>query len=229
MNLKSIVQEAAKRIGLTPPDAVVTSTEETARRMHALVNQEGHALMRRHDWDVLTFEQVISTVASETQPGAIPADLDRVIGETAFNRSQRRALRGPVSAAEWQRLKSGGALVATGRPFFRARGSNLLLLPAPPAGETVAFEYVSRNWAASEVGEPRSSMQVDTDVPLLDEEIVILGIVWRFKAAKGLEYAEDFRAYEAAIASRISHDGAKAVIDLTGPSYQPAQDWTVVV
>jgi hypothetical protein len=35
------------------------------------------------------------------------------------------------------------------------------------------------------------------------------GVIWRWKAAKGLEYAEDYNKYERLVADQMGRDGGK--------------------
>ena len=53
----------------------------------------------------------------------------------------------------------------------------------------------------------------DTDTGILDEELMTLGLKWRWKKSKGLDYAEDFSSYEIRVQKAMQNDGAKMRID----------------
>ena len=61
----------------------------------------------------------------------------------------------------------------------------------PTAGDTWTFEYVSSNWCQGASGTAQSAWAEDTDTGILDEKLMKLDIIWRWKASKSLEYADD--------------------------------------
>ncbi len=118
---------------------------------------------------------------------------------------------GDLSPSQWQETQA--SLVTMVNPAFRIRGNRFLISPTPNSVETVAYEYISKNWCQSEGGTGQSEWAADTDVGLLDEELMKLGVVWRFKAKKGLDYAEDMNSYEIKVNKAILKDGARVTID----------------
>ena len=87
------------------------------------------------------------------------------------------------------------------------------MLPAPTAGQTVALEYVSNCWLTDSTGATyRTGFAADTDVVLLDPEIMRVGLEWRWLQRKGFEYAESFASYERMVADAMARDGTKPTI-----------------
>ena len=214
-NLLSIVQDAADEIGIPRPNAVVGSSDAQARQMLRLANADGKALARRHDWQKLIIEKTITATATEEQAGGIPVDFDRIIPGSFWNRSQDRQVAGPLSPQRWQLLQSG--LIIMPYDCFRIRGGDLLMNPTPTAGDSLAYEYVSTYWCggADHEGVPtQAAWASDTDVSFLDDELHTLGLIWRYKRARGLDYAEEFAAYEARYASIAGVDGGQATLDM---------------
>jgi hypothetical protein len=153
---------------------------------------------------------------SPRQTGAIPTDFDRFIDDTFYNRTLTREVNGPLSAQEWAFNKSvvGTTIIEA----FRRRGNSILITPTPSTGITYAYEYVSLNWCQSAVAVAQSAWAADTDTGILDEELIKLGIIWRFRSAKGLDYSESFRTYEAQLAQAIGRDGGKRTLHIGSPS-----------
>lgn len=214
MSLLTLVQSAALRLGLVPPDTVIDNPDETATRLRALANQSGMELMRRHDWTRLTKEQTFTTVAQEIQTSAIPADFDRFVNGTIFNRTSKRKLNGPLTAEEWQTQKS--LTISILLDAFRVRGSDFIMLPTPTADETVAYEYISKYWVDADddgTGDA-TSLAADAAVTLLDEETIVADCIWRYQQSAGLGYAESFRNAQVMIADRIARDGGRRTMDL---------------
>lgn len=219
MSLLTIIQDVAKTISLSPPNAVISSNDELVRTLLALANEEGKAHARRFAWQRLTKEGSFTTVADETQStiaaatGAGSSDFGLILPDTMYNRTSKWKVYGPRNPQQWQALKSSGLNAAT-RSHFRLRGDSILFYPDPTAGESVYFEYISKNWCKSAADAEQSSWAADDDTALIDEEIHKLGIKWRFLRSKGLSYGEEFNEYEYAIHKIASHDGASEILDL---------------
>ena len=218
MSLLTLTQRAFKRVGLTAPVAAMSSTDDNVVRMVELANEEGEELWGRGDWQSLIREETHTTLAAESQ-GLITAicgsDFDHIKNETFRNRTKNRQWY-PVDDVTWQAMKASG--ITGPVEYFRIRGNYLLALPTPPAGETLAFEWVTKHWCESSGGTGQSVWTADDDVGRLDESIMLQGLVWRWKKAQGLEYAEDFRQYEMRVETALIRDGAKPVLNMNGRS-----------
>ena len=195
MSLLTIVQRASQTIGIPVPDIVATSTDTQVLQLFEAVNKVGEDLMQEFDWNILTKEKTFSTVAAEEQLDlSTIADFNRVKDETMFNRDKRRQVFGPLDPNEWQAER---ALITTNfRDIMRIRGNAILFANVPAAGETIAFEYVSENWAQTAGAVGLAAMTADTDTGILDERLLQRGAEWWFLEGKGGRYDEKFRDYE---------------------------------
>jgi hypothetical protein len=221
MSLLTLIQGACNRLGITRPTAAYSSTDQQIIQLVDLAQQEGIELAKRHTWQVLTTEKTFTSIASETQTGAIPSDFDRIIDDTFFNRSQKRRVKGPLTPQEWQFHK--GVVATTIIEAFRIRGSAILIAPTPSAGQTFAYEYVSKNWCESSGGTDQAAWAADTDTGILSEELMTLGLIWRWQRAKGLDYAESFDTYERQLAIATSRDGGKPTLDFGSAPHSAAR------
>lgn len=207
MTLLTICQDAADRIGIVRPTSVIGSSDQQVLRLLGHAKKGGKSLMQRVDWKVLTTEKTFTGTAAAAQTGAIPSDFDRMIDETLFNRTRKRRVDGPIDAEQWQYTQ---AVVATTLiESFRIRGTSLLITPTPAGTETYAYEYISKNWCASSGGTGQATWAADTDVGVLDEELLTRDLVWRFKQGQGFSYDEDFRDCELYLAQAAARDGGK--------------------
>jgi hypothetical protein len=213
MSLLTIIQAAADRIGIPSPTAVISSSEPNVRMMLSLSNQEGVELARRHAWQRITNEHTFATV-NGTVAYALPTDFDRLLEGTMYNRTQDRLVVGPITPQRWQQMQAN-LTVGTWTAVY-IRGNYLRLTPTPTAAETIAFEYVSRYWCglAADTSATALKWANDDDITFLDEELVSLGVVWRFLRARGLDYSEAFRSYEEAVSERKANDGGMRILDL---------------
>lgn len=217
MSLLSLVQEVCGRLALTVPTAVVGSSDAQVNQLLALANKAGHDLAQVFAWQALTEEQTFVTVNATVQPAALPADFDRFIPNSFFNRATRRPIIGPVTPQQWQWLIAQPAF-STVYLMFRERQGQFLLGPPtspPAAGQTIAYEYVSANWAKSSGGTPQNAYLADTDAAYLDERLIADCVVWMFLRAKGLSYAEEMRTYGDNLEQQMARDGGSTELRLS--------------
>jgi hypothetical protein len=220
VNALEVIEAAASDIGIPVPGAALASTDQQVRQLVQLLNKEGRALSRRYRWQALIRECTFVTVAAESQGtlvslvGSNQAIRD-IIVETFYNRSTMQAVLGPVTPQEWQAIKASNATSPHNQ--FRIRGNSLLFTPTPTAGHTCAFEYVTKEWCTNDAGDEfRDALETDDDEFLLDSELMLLGLIWRWKKAKGFDYGEDFAEYERQVNDAISKDGVKRRLNVSG-------------
>lgn len=209
MTLLTVVRSAASRLGLARPSSVVNSTDQNSVELLAFAQEEGKTLARRHEWQVLQTEHTFTT-SNGTVSYALPSDFDRILKDTVFNRTRRRRMAGDLAPDQWQETQA--SLVTMVNPAFRIRGGLFLISPTPTATETVAYEYISKKWCQSNTSTGQVEWLADSDTGLLDEDLMILGIIWRYRKAKGLDYGEDMNTYEMEVTKAIQNDGARVRI-----------------
>ena len=221
MSLLTIAIDAARELGLPVPTGVVASSDPQTLLLLRMANEEGKSLATRADWQNLTSEHTFVTVTTDAQTSSIPSDFDHIVSDTMFNRTTIRKVYGPISESDWQRYKA--SLTSYVNPAFRIRGGSILMAPTQTAGQTVAYEYISNKWCQSSGGTAQSAFAADSDTGKLDEELIRLGMVWRFRKAKGLEYAGQRDDYERRLLDFILRDGAKVRLDASCSSgeYSP--------
>jgi hypothetical protein len=227
MSLLTICQDAANEIGVPSPSTVVGSTDTTNIQLLAAANREGKNLVAGYDWQTLIKEEAHTTLAAESQGdmSTIATDFLRFSNDTMWNRTTDRKYYGPLNNAQWQRLKASVSSGITN--YFRIRGNALLFHPAPPAGESVFFEYIGKNWVITSGSTANAtSFAADANTTVLDEDLITLGVIWRFLKQKGLPYDNQFQEYRLKLSEKQSKDGAKQIIRMAGPNrlYLPVNE-----
>lgn len=210
MSFLTLIQNAAKELGLTSPASAYTATDQQVVQLVALAQHEGVELAKRHDWQVMTKEKTFTSTAAAAQSSAIPTDFDRFVNETFYNRTQKRPVFGPISPQDWQFAQS--VVTSTVVESFRRRGDSVLITPTPNGTDTYAYEYVSTQWCQSSGAVAQSAWAADTDTGILSEALMTLGVIWRFLRAKGFDYAETMRTYELRLAQETTKDGGKRTL-----------------
>lgn len=216
MSLLTIVQYMCGRTNVPVPATVVGSSDPQIVQMMRLLEEEGASLAIRGDWQSLTLEATHTTVALEDQ-GALTSiatnGFRAIKNQTIWDRNTLLPVLGPVSSEDWQALK---AVVVNGPRYrYRLRGNHLLVNPVPDAGLTWAFEYLSKNWILAADGLTyKQYFTADTDTVLLPEEIMVLGLRWRWMKEKGLAYADLFAEYEVQVNTALGQDGTKPILNM---------------
>jgi hypothetical protein len=227
MTLLTTIQDAASQLGLRQPQAVFGSTDLTAQILLRFAQQEGRELAKSHEWQALTVEKTFTTLATVEQTNALPStDYDRMAyNAEVWNRTNNQRYSGPTAQRLWQQLQNGITGGVTG--WWRILGNELNIYPAPTAGQTLAFEYISKNWCESAGGTAQDRWEADTDVALLDEDLMTLGIVWRFRHSRGFPYAEDMKTYEIMKEKVQAQDRGTGRIrsDSNGSDFPPSPLW----
>lgn len=230
----SIVQSVCKRVGLSSVSSAYSNSDAKIQQIVELCNESGQEVARRYPWQVLINEGTFTTVATEIQGAmsTIAPACDYIINDTIWNRSLRRPVFGPKVSQQWQQSKA----FALNGPWssYRIQGDSLRMYPVPTAGESCYFEYLTKNWITKSVGGSASEWTNDADVPLLDDQMLILDTIWRWKAAKGLEYAEDFAKAERRIQDLMTRDAGKDWLNTTNTKYDvfpgvvvPSGSWSL--
>jgi hypothetical protein len=200
-----MINEAQGVLSTPRSGVVISSTDLNVRQLTGLANQEGRELSRRCKWESLVKEKTFTSVAAPLQTSSVASDFDYIVNHTMYNRSQYRRVTGPLSAVEWQAQQALSASLLI--DSFRFRGGDIYISPTPDAGDTYAYEYMSLNWCESSGGTGQAAWAADTDVGILDETLMVLGIIWRFRKARSLDYAEEFNTYEKEVEQAIMRDG----------------------
>jgi len=221
MTLLTIVNRAQALLNLPITTTVYSSTGQTQKQLLSIANTDGELLAAEYAWQQLTVETSFTTTATEEQTnGTLPSDFGWMINETMFNSTTNDSVVGPINPREWQEVLSNGVNVST--PRYRIRGNKILFNPAPPAGQSVYYEYTSKNWCESSGGTDQNTWAADSDVGRLPEDLLVLGLVWRWREAKGLDYTEAFQTWKTACDRTSARQGAKrrlSMVGATSPRY----------
>lgn len=195
--LLDLVNNACLELGIPTTTTVTGSQDTQVKQLLALANREGREQVAApNQWPQLQAKQTITLVNGQAAYD-FPSDFDSYIPDTVWNPSMRWTVAGPVSPQNWEFLKSG--LINT-QPWMRYRvwAGQIYFDPTPTttnAGQTVTIEYQSKNFCQSSGGVKQSAWAADSDTFLLPEDIMVMGLKWRFLAAKRMDYGEEKKAW----------------------------------
>ena len=120
----------------------------------------------------------------------LPADFDRQVSRSQWDRSDHRMMYGQQSTQQWQWLKGG---IVTAAPYYKYRlvGNRMKITPVPTTRLILANEYISSYWisATTAANPTKSTYTVDTDLAVFNDDLMVNGIKYQFMKQNGLEYA----------------------------------------
>lgn len=216
MSLLTIVQDACDQIqGISRPTEVVASSDAGLQQMLRLLNMGGRILARDHDWNALVKVRTFTGIAAQAQTGEPPTAFDRFVGEgRIYNVDTDRPLIGTQSQDKFNNLT---LLDLGGVDFYWTLIAGVVnITPAPAVTNSFKYPYISKNWVRpsgnSDDTNDKAVFNVDTDTSLLNEELHTMDLVWRWKHAKGLEYAEDMQTFEREKSRLMARDRAPHVV-----------------
>lgn len=213
MTLLTIAQNVADEVNIIRPASVIGSDQEEARKILRYANKCGVKLMRQFAWQALRTEQTFTGVAGSEQTSILPSDFDRFVPETFWDRTNKVLCVGPIGAVEWQSLKASDF---AGSTRFTWRGDSVLTIPDLDGGESLAFEYVSKNWCQSSASVGQAAWTADDDTGVLDEELLTLGTVYEFLAGEDLPWEKAWRDYRESVTALTDNELANANIMSAG-------------
>jgi hypothetical protein len=132
---------------------------------------------------------------------AFPADYQRIIDRTQWDKSKHWEMLGPESPQQWQWLKSG--YISTGpRIRWRILGNTFQIWPGVSTSEYLGFEYVSKFWAIDGVtGASKAAFTLDSDTAQFDTRLMVAGLKLKYFGIKGFETQILQDEYDAILAS----------------------------
>lgn len=151
MTLLTTIADAANELGIPAPTSVVTATTNNlAVQLLAHATRTGKELRDQYDFPQLIKEYTF-TLSTSTASYAMPADFERFAFMTHWDRTSAWELNGPMSAGDWQVLKSSGVTTSPNRNWrFKGVTTNQFFIDPTPTsadnGATMVFEYISKNW-----------------------------------------------------------------------------------
>ena len=200
-NILQICQDAADELSLVRPDAVLSTDDETERRLSRILHRTVTDLHARFDWQVLLREKTFTTLAADEQTSAVATDFLRFVPGTMHNRTTTWATYA-LSPQEWQyqKARTTSAAVTTQVRRYGETKTSLWMYPNPPASESIAYEYIvnTLGWTSDGTTEltTEDRFENDTDLPFLSSELITRGVVWAYRKSEGLDYSEEFRGFE---------------------------------
>jgi hypothetical protein len=217
MTVLSVIQSACTSgIALTRPTSVFGSSIREMLELAGLVQETAEMIASAHEWEKLNRIATITGDGTE-EDFDLPTDYDRMPEKSQLWTSSLETPLTPVSDRdEWLGLdvQSFDFVVNAWIKY----GGQIHIKPAPASAEEIKYWYQSNLIVAPNSGANKAEFDTDTDTFRIDERLLKLGLIWKWREMKGLPYAENMADYERALAKRIHEDKGSRIIRIGRPS-----------
>jgi len=153
------------------------------------------------------------------QDYALPADFDRMVPDTQWDRTNHWRNMGSKTSQEWQTLQ-GGTISAGPRERYRIYNNNLRIFPALTTVFNFSFEYVSNYWVIPTGGSAatKTAFTADTDTAVFPDALMCAGLKFYFLKAKKLDFGAELAEF-----SRILSQSKAQDVPVSAQSLTPMQ------
>ena len=224
MTVLSVIQSACTSgIALARPTSVFGSSVREMQELAAVAQETAEMIASAHEWEELN---QITTITGDgtSEDFNLPTDFDRMLEKSQLWTSSLETPLTPVSDRdEWLGLdiQSFDFVVNAWIKY----GGQIHIKPAPANAEEIKYWYQSNLIVAPNAGANKAEFDTDTDTFRLDERLLKLGIIWRWREMKGLPYAENMADYERALSKRIAQNKGSRIIRVGRPSLPRDAIW----
>ena len=220
MAVLGALQSAALRLVGRKPTLFFASDDTLEMELCDLINEVAQDIAKYRDWQALQRVQTLSGNGTQTVFD-LPADYDRMMVADGVQDTQNWLW-------DYQAFDNLSDFLFNEARGFQAHpggwvitGGKMKFSPAPTAGQTAVFPYITRNIARAENGAAKAVFDDDLDVFLLPERLLTLGLVWRWRENKKLDASGDQEAFIKALDEFAGKDGGSRVYRYGGRARLP--------
>lgn len=206
MTVLSACKDAAIELSQTEPTSLFSATDQFAKELRVQANKSAVAIAKAYDWQVLTKR---ATITGDGTDESFPllADYDRMTLKTnlASNASNMDLVK-VRDLDQWDYYHNHLGTTVPG--YWIVLGGEVQIFPAPASGVIHSYYYISKNVVTGD----KPAFTADADTFVLPERLLTLSVIWRWRASKRMEYAEDMRNFEIALGEETATDKGSRVL-----------------
>ncbi len=210
-----ILNQTALEIGLIPVNDPVGSPDESFVQLKGLLTSAGQEMVELHPWQILNQVYEFTTAEADTGTYDLPDDFSYMIDQTGWDKTNRVAVGGPLSAQDWSYLLGRDLVSQSIYASFRLVDGILDLFPQPPpTGLIIRFEYIGRNWV-KEAGQDEPNQDkigTGSDLVMYEPILIIKFLKCKFLEAKGFDPSSARMEFETLFLSRTGKDEGASIL-----------------
>lgn len=211
MTVLTACQQAAVKLNQTQPTSVFSTTDAFAAELALAANEAAEVILGGYDWQKLI---TLATIVGDATSTAfsLPTDYDRMLKKAKVHSTtwQNAVFVAAKDQDDWLYTKDIGITGTPGKWIIL--GGQFQVFPAMAVGENARFYYISNKICGPGTTLTKTSFTDDSDVLFINEKLLRLGIIWRWRANKRMEYAEDMNNFEIAMAEVYGGDKGSKIL-----------------
>lgn len=207
MTILSAMQSAAIRLVSEKPAVFFTASDVFEMEIVDLINEVAADIRAHHDWQALTKIDVLNG-DGVTEVFPLPADYDRQLLYSVVQ-DINHWMWGYTHISDLntflaQRYMSFG----TNPGIWTIYDNSMHFIPAPSMGNNATYPYISNNYALDANNSLKNEFTADTDNFVIrgGERLLTLGLIWRWRENKKLDYTGDQEAFTMALEQLAARD-----------------------
>lgn len=230
-----LIQDFCEEKSLPVPAAVMGSQEKSIRQLRALLQAVINDLAEFR-WQQ---QRILTTWASNglENQGVLTtlfgAGYSGLVSGTLWDVTTKLRIHGPLTEQEWQAQETLGV----NAPPYQAwiSQNQLYISPAIPATDSLSAVYITNYLVTDVLGlTPKPRFTADDDSIILPDNVVLRGLKYKWKEAKGeAGWEDDYNTFTGLVAKNLARDSApKLALDNSTPAIGPgiiipAGNWNV--
>jgi hypothetical protein len=210
MTVLSACQEAAIELNQPQPASLFSTTKPFDIEIRTQAGKAATAIAKAYDWQAITALQTMTGDGTSTS-FALPADYDHMPQKARVMTSQfATSLAKARDLDHWLALQLYETVAVPG--YWIILNGAMQILPALASGVAAKFYYIRNTIITGAASAAQATFVADADTFNLPERLLTLGAIWRWRAQKRMEYAEDLQNFEIALAEEVARDKGSRVI-----------------
>lgn len=216
MTILQVCVETSAVIGLTIPTLVFGSTQREHVELGALANEMAKRIaFDGRDWQALKATATITGDGSATD-FALPTNWKRMLKTASLwpSNTPWTPLTHYTDDNDWLAFAVQGYTPVIGGWIIQ--GNRIAINPVLPLADTVKYAYLKNEIVVpTSPATDKTQFLNDEDSFVLDERVLRLGMIWQWRANKGLPYGEDMSNYETALAAVSGADKGSNILSMS--------------
>lgn len=216
MTVYEVAQRAAYKCGFEVPNSL-PGTDRTAAAILELLNEAGRQVRDEYDWQSL---KGIHTITGDgtTEDFPLPSDYARMSKDARMWPSDTPtwSLDHVADTDYWLQLNANNFTSANGR--WTIYGDEFHIKPAPADAVTLDFFYIKSGIFLNGTT-PVPRIIAGSDTFKLDENLLRLAFIYKWKQANGQTYAAELTDYQDALSIAIGGDKGPRILAVGRPRW----------
>ncbi len=215
MTVLTAAQTAGLRIKGEAPVSLFSSPTDFAKELANLATEVAVSIMKAHDWRRLTLLKTITGDGTDTS-FALPSDYDRMpLGAKVYSASSMMPLRPARDVNQWLEFEIDPVVGDPG--FWIILGNEFHIKPPLGNASTAKLYYISNLCITAGT---KAAFTADADTfDIGGDRLVTLGLIYRWKELKGLDFALDEENYKTALSQEIGRDKGARILFAGAPRF----------